>query len=198
MEQPSKTNFKLQKIKLITGGGLATNYTLEAVIGSETYHSKHNDESTKQPHPDLEGCFSKMAIMVAQIIGFTVAKDLAYKPEFKADAKQKELLGNYVFQMTERIKVKGVSISGEGDKQGVVITSNFVADNKQIIAMNTPRIMLNASTRGFEEELQELIGQIETEAYNFLFNNKVANPEMFGPEDFEKKGKEPAKMNVAV
>lgn len=186
MKQPSKTAFNLSKVKLISGGGLSAKYELEAVIGAETYHSNHVEESTKQPHPDLENCFEKMAPMVAQILGFTVAKDLAYKLEFKADAKQKELLGNYVHQMTEKINVSGVSISGKGDKIGVVITSIFTVDNKQKIAINTPRIMLKAQTRGFEEELEKLIEEIKDEVYDFLFNGKVANPEMFGPEDFEK------------
>lgn len=197
MKQPSKTAFNLSKIKLISGGGLSVKYELEAVIGAETYHSNHVEESTKQPHPDLEECFQKMAPMVAQILGFTVAKDLAYKLEFKADAKQKELLGNYVSQMTEKIRVSGIAISGKGDKQGVVITSVFTVDNKQKIALNTPRIMLKAQTRGFEEELETLIETIREEAYEFLFNGKVANPEMFGPEDFGK-AEEPDKLDEAV
>lgn len=197
MKQPSKTAFNLSKIKLISGGGLSVKYELEAVIGAETYHSNHVEESTKQPHPDLEECFQKMAPMVAQILGFTVAKDLAYKLEFKADAKQKELLGNYVYQMTEKIRVSGIAISGKGDKIGVVITSIFTVDNKQKIALNTPRIMLKAVTRGFEEELETLIETIREEAYEFLFNGKVANPEMFGPEDFGK-AEEPEQLNEAV
>jgi hypothetical protein len=39
--------------------------------------------------------------------------------------------------------------------------------------------MLKGSSRGFEEKLQELIESIKNEAYEFVFNRKVANPEIF-------------------
>lgn len=190
MKQPSKTSFNLSKIKMISGGGLSVKYDLEAVIGAETYHSNHVEESTKQPHPDLEECFEKMAPMVAQIMGFSAAKDLAYKLEFKADAKQKEFLSKYVKEMTDKIKVTGIAISGKGEKVAAVITSIFTVDNKQKIALNSPRVLLKSSSRGFEEELEGLIEKIRDEAYEFLFNNRVANPEMFGPDDFGKSNEE--------
>jgi len=70
-------------------------------------------------------------------------------------------------------------VSGEENKRGVVITSTFTVDNNQKVAMNTPRILLSAESRGFEEQLSNLVDDIEAEVYAFVYENKVANPEIF-------------------
>lgn len=192
MKAPLKENFTLQKIKLISGGGLSVKFELEEVVGGVNYHSNDTKESSKEPHPDLVNSLEAMAVMVAQIFGYVAVKDIAYKKEFEATVSQKEYLKTYVEQMTEKIRVTGVALSGKGDKKGVVITSSFAVDNKQRVAMNTPRILMKSTVRGFEEELAELIDKIKLEAYLFVYENKVANPEMFSPNEFN----EPAKMAV--
>jgi len=53
MKNPSKEKFKLEKVKLISGGGMAVKFQVEEVIGAESYRSGQDITSSKEPHPDL-------------------------------------------------------------------------------------------------------------------------------------------------
>jgi len=179
MKNPTKENFTAKKIKIGSAGGLEIDYDLTEVIGGESYQSSQNQKSSKEPHPDLAENLFKMAPMVAQIFGFTLAREVVFKKEFDANISQKEYISKAVDELTENIKVTGVSISGKEDNIGVVITCSYAVDNRQRVALNTPRIMLKGTSRGFEEKLGELIESLKDEAYEFVFNRKVANPEIF-------------------
>ena len=52
--------------------------------------------------------------------------------------------------------------------------------NDQKTAINSPRLVFNTKTFGFEEELEEIAADIETEVYAFLFKGKKAQLELFG------------------
>ena len=179
MKNPNKTNFKLNKLKLISGGGLSVEYTLQEVIGADTYQSKQKQDSTKQAHPDLEENLIALAPMVAQVFCFTNARDIAMTPVFKADVLQKEAMAKFVDFIHDKIRITGISISGEEAKRGVVITASFEVDNYQRVAINTPRILLSSESRGFEEKLAGIVDSLESEGYEFIYNSKVANPEIF-------------------
>lgn len=179
MKNPNKTNFKLNKLKLISGGGLSVEYTLQEVIGADTYQSKQKQDSTKQAHPDLEENLLALAPMVAQVFCFTNARDMMMAPAFKADVLQKEAMAKFVDFIHDKIRITGISISGEEAKRGVVITASFAVDNNQRVAINTPRILLSSESRGFEEKLAGIVDSLESESYEFIYNSKVANPEIF-------------------
>ena len=190
MKNPSKTNFELDKIKLISGGGLEVQFTLTEIIGADTYKSSQVHKSTKHPHPDLTEPLKKLSPMVAHVYNFLVFRDVVLKKDFKADVSQKKFIETATDLIIDKINVTGFSLSGEEAKKGVVITSTIACDNNQRSAINTPRILLSGSSRGWEELLTELIDEITEEAYEFIYNNKVENPEMFpyeeaGEEDFK-------------
>jgi hypothetical protein len=58
-------------------------------------------------------------------------------------------------------------------------------DNRQRVAINTSRILLENESRGFEEKLAKLVEEVEKEAYKFVYKMKVADPEMFPYHDGE-------------
>lgn len=185
MKNPKRSNFTLNKVKLISGGGLALNFTLQQIIGADTYKDTQDHKSTKQPHPDLEELLLKLAPMVAQVFCFTNARDIVNRKEFDANISQKDYIAKYVDFIVEKIKITGISISGEDTKRGVVITALFAVDNNQRTAINTPRILLGGESRGFEEKLTELVDKLEGEVYEFVYEDKIANPEMFEYGDSE-------------
>ena len=100
--------------------------------------------------------------------------------EFKATEKQKEYGRNFADEMLKNIEVRGVSFSGQDDNVGVVLTGLFTVSNNQKTAINSPRLKFNSETFGFEEELEEIAADIETEVYAFLFKGKKAQLELFG------------------
>jgi|SRR3972149_1800566 len=179
MKNPSKEKFKLEKVKLISGGGMAVKFQVEEVIGAESYRSGQDITSSKEPHPDLTDRLRQLREMVAQVFCYSIVKTIVSKDQFKADKAQKAIIDDYFETMVARVNVTGFSVSGEENKRGVVITSTFTVDNNQKVAMNTPRILLSAESRGFEEQLSNLVDDIEAEVYAFVYENKVANPEIF-------------------
>ena len=73
-----------------------------------------------------------------------------------------------------------MSFSGQDDNVGVVLTGLFTVSNNQKTAIKSPRLKFNTETFGFEEELEEIAADIETEVYAFLFKGKKAQLELFG------------------
>ena len=80
----------------------------------------------------------------------------------------------------KNIEVRGVSFSGQDDNVGIVLTGLFTVSNGQKTAINSPRLKFNTEKFGFEEELEEIAADIETEVYAFLFKGKKAQLELFG------------------
>lgn len=179
MKKPNREKFKLSKIKLINGGGCALKFDLEEIIGADSYISSEDIKSSKEPHPDLVDKFLEMRAMVAQVFCLTSIRGVVDNPKFGGDKIQTKFIESWVQEMISKINVTGISLSGAEDKKGIVITSTFTVDNRQKSAWNTPRIMLNGESRGFEERLSELVSGIESEAFEFLYESKVRNPEMF-------------------
>ena len=87
---------------------------------------------------------------------------------------------DFADEMLKNIEVRGVSFSGQDDNVGVVLTGLFTVSNNQKTAINSPRLKFNTETFGFEEELEEIAADIETEVYAFLFKGKKAQLELFG------------------
>ena len=181
MKNPKRESFKLTKLKIPSNGGVIVDFKLIEVLGEESYESSQTQKSTKEPHPDLVDLLKRMVPMVGQIFGLTMINAVVGKKEFNADAIQIDKISKYVDQMNEKIRVGGVSLSGSEDKKGVAIAFGYRVDNNQVVGISTPKIPLSGSERGFEEELEELVKEIEIEAYNFIYEGKVYNPEMFEP-----------------
>ena len=179
MQTPSKTNFKLSKVKLIKDGGLDCQYEVEEVVGQEVYHNKYNSESPKQEHPDLKNCFNKLKPIIARIYHLTFFKTLMDTQEFKASRVQIEVADKAFEEVMEKVDVTGISLSGEDENVGIVITGTFTADTNQKMAINSHRIRLEGDHYGFEEELGEIVSEIEEEVYAYLFEDKQAQLQLF-------------------
>lgn len=179
METPSEKNFKLSKVKIGKGGGLDVHFETQEAIGNEVYTEKHHLESAKDVHPDLEQLFKDLRPIVGRIFNLTSFLSLIETPDFKATAKQKEFSRGFADDLLENIEVRGVSLSGEKDNVGVVITSVLTILKGQKTAINTSRIKFATENYGFEEQLENIIANIEKEAYLFLFKGKKAQLELF-------------------
>lgn len=167
MNVPSEKAFALSKVKLLKGGGLSVHYEVTEVIGQESYTNKYQVDSAKDVHPDLFALFANIRPIMGRVFNFVSSLSMT-----EADEYQSEIL--------DKLDVRGVSLSGMDDNLGVVIYGTYETRNGQKVAVNTPRIQLGTISFGFEEELEEIIGQIEGEVYAFLFKGKKAELELFG------------------
>ena len=177
---PSEQQFALAKVKLIKDGGINVHYEVTEVVGAESYTNKYHVESAKDIHPDLKDCFDRLRPIMGRIFNITSFLSMLDVKEFKATEKQKEYGRNFADEMLKNIEVRGVSFSGQDDNVGVVLTGLFTVSNNQKTAINSPRLKFNSETFGFEEELEEIAADIETEVYAFLFKGKKAQLELFG------------------
>lgn len=179
MKIPSEKAFILSKVKTISGGGLDVHFEVEETCGAEIYRENYHLSSTKEIHPDLQKLFDKLKPIMARVYHLSFFRSLMETPDFKATKKQQELAENAFKEVSEKLNVTGVSLSGKDDNVGVVLTGTFTADSNQKMAINSHRMKFSDTRYGFEEELEETIGEIEAEVYAFLFKNKRAQLELF-------------------
>lgn len=180
MPIPTKEKFSLSKVKLLKGGGLDVHYEVTEVVGNESYTNKYHVLSAKDIHPDFRHLFNDLRPIMGRIFNITSFLSMVETSDFKATKKQSELSRDFADEMLKNIEVRGVSFSGQDDNVGVVLTGLFTVSNNQKTAINSPRLKFNTETFGFEEELEEIAADIETEVYAFLFKGKKAELELFG------------------
>lgn len=177
---PSKDKFALSKVKTLKDGGLDVQYEITEVVGNESYTNKYHVVSAKDIHPDLRNLFDKLRPIMGRIFNITSFKSMIATPDFKATKKQQEIAESFAEECLKNIEVRGVSLSGQDDNVGVVLTGLFTVSNNQKTAINSPRLKYNTETFGFEEELENIVCDIEEEVYEFLFEGKKAQLELFG------------------
>lgn len=183
-KRPNENQFSLDKVKLIKGGGLDVHYTVSVALGEEIYNDKYHIESAKEIHPDLRKLFESLDIIVARTFGLTSFLSCVESPDFKANAKQKKDARDFAKKLLGRIAIKGITFNGQDDNVSIIITSMLGApgdDNgdKTASAINTPKLRYSLEKYGFEQELEEIAGNIEREVYEYLFNGKKAQQELF-------------------
>lgn len=174
-----KKAFSLSKVKLIKNGGLEAHYSITEVFGNEVFHNEHQIKDTKDVHPDLLKLFKDMRVIMAHLFGVRSFLTLLDIVDFKANAKQKDLAEAFADEATGNIDVHGISLSGDDENRGVVLTGLFTFGNGMKSAINSPRIRLANTSFGFEQELEEIVAKIEDEVYAFLFEGKKAQLELF-------------------
>lgn len=199
MKTPSENAFALSKVKTIPGGGLDVHFEVEEACGAEVYRENYHLSSSKEIHPDLKSLFDKLKPIMARVYHLSFFRSLLETPDFKATQKQQELAEEAFKEVFAKLDVTGISLSGKDKNVGVVLTGTFTADSNQKMAINSHRMKFSDTRYGFEEEMEAIIGKIETEVYAFLFKNKRAQLELFdefgepaGVQEFN--GEEPEKQ----
>ena len=187
-QTPSEKNFNLSKVKLNPTGGLKAEYQVSETVGGEPSVTDYNANVTRYIHPDLRGLFEDLRPIVGRVFGITSFLTLLESDEMEMDDAKKFIARSFANELVSKIDVRGVSWSGTEDNVGVVITAVFETPNGLKTCINTPRIKLAQISFGFEEELEQIVGLIKKEVYQFLFNGKQAQLSLFGdqPADDEK------------
>lgn len=199
MKTPSENAFALSKVKVISGGGLDVHFEVEEACGAEVYRENYHLSSSKEIHPDLKSLFDQLKPIMARVYHLSFFRSLLETPDFKATKKQQELAEKAFKEVLRKLDVTGISLSGKDNNVGIVLTGTFTADSNQKMAINSHRMKFSDTRYGFEEEMEAIIGKIETEVYAFLFKNKRAQLELFdefgepaGVQEFN--GEEPEKQ----
>lgn len=178
---PNKANFSLEKVKLTKTGGLDVHYSVNEKLGTEIYSNKYHIMSSKDVHPDLRKLFSKLNPIVARVFNMdSFVTEIIESAEFDATEEQKNLAKYYAETCVDRISVRGISISGKDENQGVTIAGVYETDELIKTSICTPKINYATEVFGFESELEDIVFDIEDEVYQYLFEGKKAQLELFG------------------
>lgn len=179
MKTPSEKAFNLCKVKVVSGGGLDVTFEVEEAIGAEVYRENYHLASSKEIHPDLQKLFDRLKPIMARVYHLSFFRSLLETPDFKATKKQKDLAEEAFKEVIAKLNVTGVALSGKDDNVGVILTGTFTADSNQKMAINSHRMRFSDTRYGFEDAMEEIIGEIEREVYAFLFKNKKAQLTLF-------------------
>lgn len=159
IKNAKKTNFKLKKF-VINDGKTSVDYSYK--------HDENPDSEIRvypgvkiplQPHPDLVSLFNQFREYVLK--------------EFYIDPTVENLA---------QVTVKSITLSGDGDNTGIIISSVFDTLHGGKVALNTSNIILSGEDTGLEAEIDAILDSIIDEVFQYLFKGKRADPTLFGAE----------------
>ena len=177
---PTEKDFNLSKVKLLPKGGIQAEYQITQVVNGENSVIDRNETCTRDIHPDLRGLFEDLRNIVGRVFNITSFLTFLESDEIKLPESKRTAARLFADELLQKIDVRGVSWSGNGDNAGVVITAVFETPNGLKTCINTPRIKLATISFGFEEELEQIADSIKTEVYAYLFKGKQAQLSLFG------------------
>lgn len=185
---PTEKNYNLSKVKLNPNGGLQADYQVTEIVGGEASLTDYHANVSRDIHPDLQGLFEDLRPIVARVFNITSFLTLLESDEFNLPEAKKDMAREFANEIVKKIDVRGISLSGTEDNEGVIITAVFETPNGLKTCINSPRIKLAQISFGFEEELEKIVGAIKSEVYQFLFRGKQAQLSPFGEENGEENG----------
>ena len=122
--------------------------------------------------------------MVAKVFQYSFIQDVVAEKDFKATKTQSEFAERALQTMYDNIRITGVALSGIDENRGIIITATFTADTNQVMAINTHRIkFVGKSHYGFEEDIEKVVESLEKEVFEFIYEGKAAQLEIFGGDD---------------
>jgi hypothetical protein len=179
MTKMSKKNFKMNKIKLVPDGGGVYHESIITIDGEDGKIEVARQETVAiTPHPDLSDIIKMLKNYVMTSCMLSSLGSVLYSKEFGLTEDQEEAYNAYLDLLRDKITITGIAVSGTDQTRGVIITSKIKAENGRVTALNTPIMRFSSAVYGFENDLEEICDTIETELYEFLFNNKHAQLEI--------------------
>jgi hypothetical protein len=179
METPDLANFNVLKVKLPTGGGLYVKFKYSKTMRNEYHEIEDIQQSSVEPHPDLQ---QRIRSLKEWYMDVTRLKDLyqvILSERFDATEGQRKIAKSVLDEFKRHLWISQISISGKEENVGVIITGIITGETGQGMALNSHRIKLSDEIFGWEEDLKEVVEEIERECYEYIYNGKVAEPDMF-------------------
>jgi hypothetical protein len=171
--------FKLRHVKYSPNNAkLTATFTDSKEASNGTFvNLDHQVTSDAPPHPDFLKTLEELKPMLAQASGLTRVISAMKKLQGSESKVALEVLAGDLEQIEQEIladlTVTGISLSGQEDNEGVIITG--VYDNGSAkLAKNSPRITFNRDIYGFEEDLQELCDTLVEETRKYATEGKSA------------------------
>lgn len=178
----TRENFSMDKLKILKGGGVESDTTIEMSIDGSFMEITRNQKTPVVPHPDLENLVRDMKEKLLISAGFMDMRTIVNSKEFNATKLQKDAVEKAIDILKGKTTVTAVHVSGQDQNEGAIISGKIQAANGSNIAINSPRMRFKSQVFGFEEDLEGATAAIEGELYQYLHEGKKAQLEVFGEE----------------
>ena len=166
-------DFRLKRIKLMDDQGIEATYLEKATIGKEVHWVEKTIKSSIQRHPDIDKVTDRLRIHVVRVYGLLAVG--MYKPVEDFNSKESKLLG----LLLGEIDIVQVTLQGDEETNGAVISAKKNVLGNLVVAMNTPSIKYENSTYDYSYELKETIDELCDQVFEYIFNHKYAQLDMF-------------------
>lgn len=183
MDAQNETNFSLEKLKRVNGGGLYIEYESKVSDGNETYYIGDKKTSPVEPDDDLLNKVRALKTYLLEVYGFGNLKKIVSDKGFKATEAQKKAAEKGYLAISNDVEITGFSVHGKEGNRNIIINGKLTIQKLGVVAINTPRIKFSANIYGWEDKLEELVESIKTETYKYLFEGKRAQLAMFGDKE---------------
>lgn len=174
MKEVDYSQFTLKKAKKIKGDGLEVEFDVAEQIGKSHYSKSEKVVSTKLIHPDLQKIFESFKPFLSANLGYDRVRKVVHNPSFKATDAQVKIAEKEYQEIFDNIVVNGISISRDANSI-VIIGKNTL--NGTPIAINSTALRFDTS-HGYEQEIESLVEELKTEVFQFIYKNKVSDPEL--------------------
>lgn len=158
MEKFLKENFVLKSLS-IKDGKCAPSYEYLHAEKEDHSHWVYDAKTKSVPHPDL--------CLLFDLLKPYLAKDFYIEDDVDT---------------LEMIEVTKVVIVENDSFKGVKILGSISTLHNSRSPLQTGIIKFDSQDTGFEQEIQAIIESIENEAFNFIFKDKNATPNLFSQE----------------
>ena len=166
-------NFRLKRIKLLNGLGLEVTYCEKLIAGDATHWIEKTIKSTIQRHPDIDKVADRLRIHVIRVFGMLAIG--MYKPEEDFNKDEKKLLKAILGE----IEITSITLAGDSETTGALISAKKKVIGSQVIALNTPNIAYENNHYDQSWDLKETIDELRSEVFEYVFNRKSAQLDMF-------------------
>lgn len=179
-------DFTMKKVK-VTDKGVNVIFEVKRVIDDEAQIIEHTITAKYQPHPDLTHYLTEMREFLFKAYGMNKGFDIALK---YLKGEQKKKAEDAMSEQLRSITVMGISVSGEDQLRGAVISGKCTSFNEAKQAMNSPRIVFSSEKIGIEQDVETMCELLTKEVYKYIFEGKKAQAELF--DNQKKEEPEPA------
>ncbi|MGR3218504.1 MAG: hypothetical protein ACUZ8H_01620 [Candidatus Anammoxibacter sp.] len=168
-------NFSLKKARIFDGS-IECHFEENKIVNEEPRVVQHTTKAPYIPHPDLLEFRDDLKPFLMQSLCMTdqYEHDIKY-----LKAGQKKSATDQHKAYCNKVVVTGITISGEDQLRGAIITGKVKNRMDGYSALNSPRVIFSSEKLGFESKVQNLVGLIEIEIFKCIFENKSSQETLF-------------------
>lgn len=190
--------FTMKKAK-IGNTSVECDFEENRVIDGKAHVIQHSIKCSYIPHPEL----IRLRDTLREYLVKTYHLDLGFETAIKyLKGEQKKIAEDGMIDLYDKVEITGISIGGEEQLKGVVISGKITSFNKSKCAMNTPRIVFSSEKLGYELDVEGQVEMIEREVYKYIFEGKKAQQDLFDEakkvDDSDEKGDLPKAKTIPV